>query len=148
MHLWASAAVAIGTNCRVCSLKLIQVAFIEREVETLTILHRWKARDVQRHSLLGAGHSNSKLTALSGGDYFCDKIVTTEASIGRKVFIVRDPRALCALGSHTINTLRPRSSVVTITYTLFYSPYSHILLYSLLAFLCTCILSIYFGLSQ
>ena len=46
MHLWASAEVAIGTNCRVCSLKLIQVVFIERKVETLTILHRWKARDV------------------------------------------------------------------------------------------------------
>ena len=46
MHFWASAAVAIGTNFQVCSLQLIQVAIIEGEVKTLTILHRWKAGDV------------------------------------------------------------------------------------------------------
>ena len=68
------------------------------------------------HSSLGAGHSNSNLTALFGGDYFCDKIATTEASIGCNVFIVRDLKARSALRSRTIKTLRPRSSVVTIPY--------------------------------
>ena len=107
MHFWASAAVAAGTNCRVCSLKSPSW-----NVKLKCSLFSTGGKLAMfSHSSLGAGHSNSNLTALFGGNYSCDKIATTDASIWRNVFIV------LALGSCTINTLRPRSSVVTITYT-------------------------------
>ena len=56
-----------------------------------------------------------------GGGYFCDKIVTTELLYGVMCLLYSPSGASRPRGSRTINTLRPRSSVVTITYCFFYS---------------------------